>query len=130
MAFVGHQHDHAAGLNGFGRDGKYVARQISESSLANHSTPNRKLEAPALIRGWSDEERLHHERALVRKIDIRLLPMVVLIYILNYLDRNNIAAARLAGLQKELKLTSTQYSVCPSTVTPEFDLLMANTDRC
>lgn len=37
--------------------------------------------------------------------------MVILMYIMNYLDRNNIAAARLAGLEEELKLTSVQYSV-------------------
>lgn len=30
-------------------------------------------------------------------------------YILNYLDRNNIAAARLAGLEEELNLHGTQY---------------------
>lgn len=30
-------------------------------------------------------------------------------YIMNYLDRNNIAAARLAGLEDELNLSSTQY---------------------
>lgn len=32
-------------------------------------------------------------------------------YIMNYLDRNNIAAARLAGLQDELKLSSEQFQV-------------------
>lgn len=30
-------------------------------------------------------------------------------YVMNYLDRNNIAAARLAGLEEELNLSSTQY---------------------
>ena len=60
------------------------------------------------------EERAVAERALVRKIDTRLLPMLVLMYIMNYLDRNNIAAARLAGLvdpkaRGGLNLTSTQY---------------------
>lgn len=49
------------------------------------------------------------ECLLVRKIDLRLLPMVILMYILNYLDRNNIAAARLAGLESDLSLTGTQY---------------------
>lgn len=35
--------------------------------------------------------------------------MLVLMYVMNYLDRNNIAAARLAGLEDELNLSSTQY---------------------
>lgn len=37
--------------------------------------------------------------------------MVVIMYIMNYLDRNNIAAARLAGMQEELNLSSTEYLV-------------------
>jgi len=35
-------------------------------------------------------------------------------YILNYLDRNNIAAARLAGLEKDLKLHGSQYQTSVS----------------
>jgi hypothetical protein len=35
-------------------------------------------------------------------------------YILNYLDRNNIASARLAGLETDLKLTSSQYETSVS----------------
>lgn len=33
---------------------------------------------------------------------------------MNYLDRNNIASARLAGLEDDLGLTSTQYQTCVS----------------
>ena len=54
------------------------------------------------------------EKKLVRRIDLRLLPMLVLMYIMNYLDRNNIAAARVTGekgLQKDLGMTDTQYQV-------------------
>lgn len=35
-------------------------------------------------------------------------------YILNYLDRNNIAAARLAGLEKDLNLHGSQYQLSVS----------------
>lgn len=66
---------------------------------------------PVSIRNMSQEERDLLEVKLRRKIDLRLMPMMVLMYIMNYLDRNNIAAARLAGLETELKLTSTQYQV-------------------
>lgn len=66
-------------------------------------------EAPSPVHDISVEERRRLEMALVRKIDLRLLPMIILMYIMNYLDRNNIAAARLAGLEDELGLTSTQY---------------------
>lgn len=69
----------------------------------------------------SQGERLHAEKLLVRKIDSRLLPAAIIMYIMNYLDRNNIAAARIAGpngkgLQDELGLTSTQYQVSRDTL--------------
>lgn len=40
-------------------------------------------------------ERKELEKKLLRKIDLRLMPLMMLIYVLNYLDRNNIATARL-----------------------------------
>ncbi|UZJ54580.1 hypothetical protein CBS101457_003900 [Exobasidium rhododendri] len=62
----------------------------------------------------SQEELTRLEKKLVRKIDLRLMPVVVLLYVLNYLDRNSISAARLAGLEQDLKLTDTQYQTCLS----------------
>ncbi|EAL90998.1 hypothetical protein KXW98_002948 [Aspergillus fumigatus] len=84
--------------------------------VANADRPNPRKEAPAYVAGLSPEERQKAERALVRKIDIRLLPMLVIMYILNYLDRNNIAAARLAGLEEDLgmKKNSNQYQTAVS----------------
>ncbi|KAJ5682962.1 hypothetical protein N7462_006127 [Penicillium macrosclerotiorum] len=82
--------------------------------VANADKPNPKKEAPAYVAGLSPEEREKAEKALVRKIDIRLLPMIIIMYILNYLDRNNIAAARLAGLEDDLGLVGNQYLTCVS----------------
>lgn len=59
------------------------------------------------------EHRARVEKSLKKKLDLRC-SLFVLIYIMNYLDRNNIAAARLKGLQTELKVTNTQYSTCLS----------------
>ncbi|RMJ03424.1 hypothetical protein BHE90_015102 [Fusarium euwallaceae] len=53
------------------------------------------------------------EKKLKRKLDARC-SLFVLIYIMNYLDRNNIAAARLKGLQADLKLDDTEYATCLS----------------
>ncbi|KAA8913205.1 hypothetical protein TRICI_003267 [Trichomonascus ciferrii] len=58
------------------------------------------------------EERKKMEKKLKRKIDISLLPMVFIMYVLNYLDRNNIAAAKLGSLEKDLNMNSSQYSTC------------------
>lgn len=69
------------------------------------------FQAPELVRVMTPEQRAAAEKKLVRKIDLRLLPMTIIMYIMNYLDRNNIAAAKLAGLQTDLNLSSVQYSV-------------------
>ena len=70
-----------------------------------------RLQIPPLVAAMSQEQRVAAETKLRKKIDTRLLPMIILMYIMNYLDRNNIAAVRLAGLQDELNLSSVQYQV-------------------
>lgn len=59
------------------------------------------------------ERRKVVEKSLKRKLDARC-SLFVLIYIMNYLDRNNIAAARLGGLQEDLNINNTQYATCLS----------------
>jgi hypothetical protein len=66
---------------------------------------------PTCLENLSSEEREQMEKKLVRKIDTRLLIMMVVMYILNYLDRNNIASAKLAGLEEDLDLKGEQYQV-------------------
>lgn len=83
---------------------------------------------PPTLQGLPDEEISSLEKLLVRKLDLRLMPMLVLIYIMNYLDRydyrilkdgcelmgvyrNAIAAAKLSGITDELGLSSVQFQV-------------------
>ncbi|KAI9755471.1 MAG: hypothetical protein M4579_004262 [Chaenotheca gracillima] len=120
MSFAGHDHHHARGSNEYdhgvsdGSDDKYTVEHLDNAGVANADVPDRKREAPPLIKALSTEERLALENKLRRKIDLRLLPMVVLMYIMNYLDRNNIASAKLAGIQEDLGLIGVQYNTCVS----------------
>lgn len=86
--------DHQEHIEPVKNDTNRVAGQIPESLL-----------------NLTEEERSHMEKKLVRKVDLRLLIMIVLMYILNYLDRNNIASAKLAGLAEDLNLHGNQYEV-------------------
>ena len=70
---------------------------------------SRGLQPPAFLLNMTAEERINMEKRLMRKIDTRLLPMIILMYILNYIDRNNISAATLGGLKEDLHLSSTQF---------------------
>lgn len=64
-------------------------------------------------RAMSPEHRARVEKSLKTKLDLRCSFFIIL-YIMNYLDRNNIASARLKGLQSDLGLTDTQYATCLS----------------
>ncbi|KAG9957844.1 MFS general substrate transporter, partial [Aureobasidium melanogenum] len=55
-------------------------------------------------------DRIADETKLLKKIDLRMMPMMMLIYVLNYLDRNNIAVARLGSFENDLGLHGTQYN--------------------
>ncbi|KAI9741769.1 MAG: hypothetical protein M1834_000155 [Cirrosporium novae-zelandiae] len=119
MGFI-HHHDHSSAAgevnpsSGSMAGGKAGVDYASDIAPANADVPVRTLEAPPLVRLMTESQRQHCEKRLVRKIDFRLLPMIVLMYIMNYLDRNNIAAARLAGLEDDLHLSSTEYQTCVS----------------
>jgi MFS family permease len=54
------------------------------------------------------------EIALVRKLDFYMLPILWLMYLFNYLDRNAIVNARLNDLEEDLGLVGTQYNTCVS----------------
>ncbi|KAI0057283.1 MFS general substrate transporter [Artomyces pyxidatus] len=49
-------------------------------------------------------------RSALLKMDIVVIPIVGMYYLLSFLDRSNIGNAKIAGLQKDLKMTNTQYS--------------------
>lgn len=54
------------------------------------------------------------ERKLVRKIDLCVIPLIMLLYLLSFLDRVNIGNARLYGLESDLGLSSIQYQTAVS----------------
>ncbi|KAF9869580.1 major facilitator superfamily transporter [Colletotrichum karsti] len=88
-----------------GDDGDAVSIQLKETQQ-----PNRMAEAQAM----SEEEIAEIEKKLKRKLDLRLLAVVWVIFILNYLDRKNIAAAKVAGIKDSLRLDDTQYETAVS----------------
>ncbi|KAI0449107.1 major facilitator superfamily domain-containing protein [Xylaria acuta] len=49
------------------------------------------------------------ERRVVRKIDFHLVPLVMSLYLVAFLDRSNIGNAQVAGMGKDLGLSDDQY---------------------
>ncbi|KXJ95151.1 major facilitator superfamily domain-containing protein [Microdochium bolleyi] len=69
--------------------------------------------AQQLVAAMDPAHRAAVEKSLLRKLDARC-SLFVLIYILNYIDRNAIASARLKGLEADLNLDYNQYATCLS----------------
>ncbi|KAH7152576.1 major facilitator superfamily domain-containing protein [Dactylonectria macrodidyma] len=55
-------------------------------------------------------DRVRKEKALLRRVDRRMMPLMMALYVLNYLDRNNIATARLGNFEKDIGLVGQQYN--------------------
>ncbi|KAF1958251.1 MFS general substrate transporter [Byssothecium circinans] len=79
-------------------DAAHNTEHVKSSGLASTMDPGRRK----LV-----------EKKLKWKLDLRC-SFFVIIYIMNYLDRNNIAAARLGGLEDDLGINDVQYSTCLS----------------
>lgn len=82
-----------------------------------------------------DQDYVSHEKSLVRKLDMTLMPTIFLLYLLNYLDRNNIACdtsgptsslnlliclpssqAKLDSIESDLGLKGNDYNVAISVL--------------
>lgn len=71
-------------------------------------------ELPDILATFSTEEYQRIGRNATWKLDLVIMPCLMVMYILNNLDRNNIASAKLAGIMDDLRLTPAQYQTCIS----------------
>lgn len=60
-------------------------------------------ESPAALRA--------REARLLRRVDARLLPFLVVMYLLNFLDRSNLAQARQGALERDLGMRGTDFNL-------------------
>lgn len=60
----------------------------------------------------SDEQEFDHveDKRVLRKVDIHIIPILILIYMMQYLDKNGINYASVYGLQKGTNLHGQNYS--------------------
>ncbi|KAI0260071.1 MFS general substrate transporter [Gloeopeniophorella convolvens] len=107
------------------RDSSSLDKEKADVTVIEHIE-----EKPRSATSDSDEERLsvldfggdsslppppkltpEQELALYRKIDLRLMPILALMYLLSFLDRGNIGNAKLQGLVTQLNLTGNKYNI-------------------
>lgn len=69
---------------------------------------------PDSLSGMSEAELQKLGRRATLKMDLVILPILVIMYILNYLDRQNIASAKLADIEKDLNMSDVEYQTSVS----------------
>lgn len=82
---------------------KEAALEQIEATAGTHNN------VPEILRQYTPEQLAAIEKKLVRKIDLRSLPVLIILFLLNILDRNAIANARLGGLEASLGIDDVQY---------------------
>lgn len=75
---------------------------------------NVHLNMPASLAALSTEEYDKMGKKATLKMDMVIMPIMVTMYILNYLDRQNIASAKLGGIMEDLGLSQVEYQTTVS----------------
>jgi hypothetical protein len=82
---------------------------------------------PALNSKFEEDEHVEavaaSDKHLVRKIDIRVIPILIILFTFSLIDRNIIATARVAGMGQALDLTGNRYSVALLVLFPLYILI-------
>ncbi|CAN9480491.1 unnamed protein product [Alternaria alternata] len=85
------------------KDGLEVTASLSSSKDAN---------APVPVEGTTEHlPTYEHEKALTWKFDLRILPMLAVMYLFNALDKGNLGNAKTDGMDKDLGFVGNQYNI-------------------
>jgi hypothetical protein len=93
-------------------DEKRIPMGATDAIDHDHQSSNASMTGNMKEVGLIVEEDPKAEARLTRKLDIRLIPVLGLTYLILFLDRTNIANARIQGLEKGLNMPSTGFNTC------------------
>ena len=80
-----------------------IIEQDNRSMKLNNESPDQESSTLQL-----DQAK---ERALLRKLDWHVLPMITILYMLCFVDRINIGNARIQGMENDLGMKGSDYNV-------------------
>ncbi|KAM0437827.1 hypothetical protein ACHAPT_002192 [Fusarium lateritium] len=82
--------------------------QLEDQKMPRHS--HLSLEDEAWLANFPETRK----KEVVRKIDIRLVPLLAILYLFSFIDRANIGNAKIEGLEDDLGITPQQYNIALS----------------
>lgn len=93
-----------------GADEEAPGRKVQALKHADHNDADEALRVLEAENGEVIELTPEDERRLLRKIDLHLMPLLCLVYGLNYLDKTTVSYASIMGLKTDLGLGGQEYS--------------------
>ncbi|KIW61151.1 hypothetical protein PV05_01308 [Exophiala xenobiotica] len=94
--------------------GKLSTMAVEDVGAEKARIEHSHMVKPDGLIGISEGELASVGRKATLKLDCFIMPCVTVLYILNYLDRQNIASAKLADIDKDLDLSAVDYQTCVS----------------
>lgn len=92
--------------------------ELAKTDLKVTHTGSSGEAAPVPIEGETQHlPNFEHERALTWKFDLRMLPMLAVMYLFNALDKGNLGNAKTDGMDKDLGFKGNQYNTMLSVST-------------
>ncbi|OBT64920.1 hypothetical protein VE03_05659 [Pseudogymnoascus sp. 23342-1-I1] len=89
-----------------------VETVTSTTDVKPLATIDIRVPLPGELIHLSLEKQNTLEKHVVQKMDRRLMPIIIIMFWLNILDRNSIANAKIAGLPKDLNMNNGEYNTC------------------
>ncbi|RYO06511.1 hypothetical protein AA0121_g12022 [Alternaria tenuissima] len=86
----------------------------SKVSIEHIDTIDKPQNVVALDKFGAATEYTPEEKSLVRKLDTHMMPMLWIMYFMNFLDRNAIVNGKINNMHKDLNLQGTEYNTCVS----------------
>ncbi|KAL3473593.1 major facilitator superfamily domain-containing protein [Aspergillus californicus] len=88
-------------------DPDHVEKVMHAVQIDNFQVLGLRPEDADFYMNYSPEAR----KKLLRKVDVRLIPMLAVLYLISHLDRANIGNAKIEGLDTDLGLSGLQWNI-------------------
>jgi sugar phosphate permease len=83
-----------------------------EVTASQSSSKDHAVHDPVAIEGQTEHlPSFEHERRLALKLDLRILPVLALMYLFNALDKGNLGNAKTDHMDKDLGFKGNQYNI-------------------
>lgn len=93
-----------------------VENEVDNINLRNRNTEQDKALALLAVDHARIDPKSSEAKAVLRKIDLRVMPILLVVYTLMLVDKNSISYANIMGIKEDTHLSASNYSWLGSIV--------------